>query len=247
MIEPIDILLITFQRIEMTIETIDGLLERTKSPFNLYVVDNGSTDGTIDYLISKLEEKVITGLSFLNRKVTISDSYNLGFEFIESELFVMMQNDVIVPDLDPDWLSQLKEIFLSDPNYGGVACRIQHVPKINPLAGSLVPATGALSAYCRMQRLSDIKKVGGLGKAIRDDATFVKRIRGQLGKKCLWTNKLWCNHLGHSAFRRGYLEKEDVHRYGPGTDEVGIRHPYPEIDPKTNIPLDLTEAIKKYA
>jgi glycosyltransferase involved in cell wall biosynthesis len=46
------IVMVTFNGIEYTRIAIQSLFDNTKTPYNLTIIDNGSTDGTIEYLDS---------------------------------------------------------------------------------------------------------------------------------------------------------------------------------------------------
>lgn len=45
-----DIFVQTFNRLDFTKATLEGIIEDTSLPFRLIVVDNHSTDGTVEYL-----------------------------------------------------------------------------------------------------------------------------------------------------------------------------------------------------
>ena len=44
------IMMVTYNRLDLTKKTLEGLFKVTKYPFNLVVVDNASKDGTVEYL-----------------------------------------------------------------------------------------------------------------------------------------------------------------------------------------------------
>ena len=46
----LDIMMATFNRCPLTQETLNSLLETTSQPFNLIIVENGSTDDTLSFL-----------------------------------------------------------------------------------------------------------------------------------------------------------------------------------------------------
>lgn len=236
----IDIILLTCNRKELSKQTIDELYSRTCTPFRLIVVDNHSEDGTAELLKDYKARGLINELELLQIPIRISEAYNLGFRYIQSEYFLTMQDDIIVPKLEPDIIQQLIGLMKKYPKHGGIGCRIQRIPNINWNLGNedLVPARKALSAYCRIQRKSDIAKVG-FGTRLWDDLAFVTGIRERLGLEVSWAKNLWCNHLGHNAPNRGYnilprtRARAEYQRY--------IEQPvykYPEVDPDTNMPIE---------
>ena len=49
----IDIVLVTYNRLAFTKQTLKSILDRTKFPFRLIVVDNASTDGSGSFLLTE--------------------------------------------------------------------------------------------------------------------------------------------------------------------------------------------------
>ena len=238
---PIDILLLTCNRGHLSKRTIDGIIERTRTPYRLIVIDNNSTDDTVDILKKFDSENKIHKLILLDKEhtVNIAGAYNIGLEYVESEYFMTMQDDVIVPDVEPDWIQQLIALMEKNPGHGGIGCRIQRIPNMKWLDGDLTPARRSLSAYARIQKKSDIDKLqDGFGLRDWDDLAFVSQVRGKLKKECSWANNLWCNHIGHAVENRGY---PDGYKRMWGWDKNRVldftHKPYPQIDPKTNKPL----------
>ena len=230
----IDIVLLTFNRLAFTKQTLEGLYKRVNTPFRLIIVDNVSVDGTKEYLMELAKLKGNIKLILSDKPSTISEAYNEGLKYVESELFITMQDDVIVPDLEPDIIQQLIALMEKHPEQGGIACRIQHIPNINWLDKELTPARKALSAYFRIQRKSDMIKAGGFGKRHWDDLAFPAAIRS-IGKELSWATNLWRNHLGHCE-NRGYGNYKREWSY-PFNNESIRSLKYPEIDSKTNKPL----------
>ena len=44
------LLMVTYNRLELTKQTLDSIFKNTKTPFELVIVDNASTDGTVEFL-----------------------------------------------------------------------------------------------------------------------------------------------------------------------------------------------------
>jgi len=231
-----EILILTYNRKDFLKRTIDALHERTRTPFKILVVDNSSTDGTKEYLEGEVGKKISEMM--ITPPCSICKAYSDGIkQMVTDEVFVMMQDDVIVPDLEPDWQTQLRKLFDDNPDHGSIACRVQKIPNINWTDGDLSPCRKALSAYCRIQRRSDLEAVDYLGDRNWDDMEFVKRIRDKLGKKCSWANNLFCNHLGYMCENKGYGKFKRRWGWSEARMTEYTRKPYPEIDPKTNVPL----------
>jgi len=234
--ETIDIILLTCGRLDFTKRTIEGITTRIKIPFRLIVVDNASKDETPEFLKKCKEEGKIKELILLTEdiKVNIATAYNMGLKYVETDYFLTLQNDIIIPDLEPCVAVQLMELMEKYPDHGSIGCRIQRIPNIKWTDGDLSPVKKAISAYCRVQKKSDMIKVGGFGKRQWDDKAMKSQM-DKIGKKCSLANNLWCDHLGGRYENRGY-DKDYKCIWSSKKFDLK-RKPYPKINVKTNIPL----------
>ena len=239
--KPIDVILLTCNRKALSKKTIEELHNRTTTPIRLTVLDNDSYDGTKEMLQELDKEgKIYKLLLWGKDKATrnLAKTYTECFKYVESEYFLMMQDDVVVPHLEPDVIEQLIDLMEKYPDHGGIGCRIQRISNVKWLDKELTPARKALSAYCRIQKKEDVESMGGFSKKDWDDVGFVDQMRIKFGKECSWATNLWADHMGYMLPRMGYPEG---HLRGWGWSEAKIteylRKPYPKLDPKTNIPL----------
>jgi FkbM family methyltransferase len=247
--KPIDIILITCNRVVKTKETIDELYNRLKTPFRLIVVDDMSIDGTAEYLKEQKENGRVHVFEQLDNS-NICQAFNKGYEFVESDYFITMQDDITVPELEPCVIEQLIDLMEKYPDHGGIGCRIQRIPNMNWLDGDLSPARKALSAYFRIQKKKDFEGMEfPFGNRQWDDLAFITIMRGEKGKECSWANNLWADHSRGYCQNRGYNVKP--RKWGTGIHtrltQDFIDKPYPVIDPKTNIPLNIINADKRIA
>lgn len=240
--KPIDIILITCNRLEITKVTIDELWKRIKTPFRLIVVDDSSVDGTAEYLIEACAKGIVDIYVPLENS-NICQAYNKGFEFVESDYFITMQDDITPPDLEPDVIQQLIDLMIKYPEAGSIGCRIQRIPNLDWTAGNedVLPARKAASAYFRIQKKEDMLKLmpHPFGNQSWDDMAMVKQMRGKLHKECYWAKNLWADHQRGYCLDRGYYVKP--RKWGTGihgrTRQAFLDKPYPKIDPKTCMPL----------
>jgi len=100
------ILILTSNGLDFTRRCIDSIKRKTRAPYKILVIDNGSNDGTVEEL---RKDRTI---------FHIENSYNLGFGrgfniglmLIDTPYFVLSNNDVVVT---PNWLDlMLKHIEL---------------------------------------------------------------------------------------------------------------------------------------
>ena len=237
---PIDIILITCNRLEITRTTIEELNKRLQTPFRLIVVDDSSIDGTLEYLQDMKKVGVIDVLEVIEDSSYICQAYNLGYTHVESSYFITMQDDITVPNLDVCVIQQLIDLMENNRGHAGIGCRIQRIPNIKWLDGDLTPARKALSAYFRIQHRVDFEGHSlPFGNRDWDDAHFVSEMRDKRDLECSWANNLWADHSRGYCLDRGYIVKP--RRWGTGihnrTRQAHVEKPYPKIDPKTNVPL----------
>lgn len=98
-----DVIILTYNGIENTKKCIPNLFSHTKN-FNLILVDNGSTDGTQDYIkqLSRLESNVKFIQNTSNRGV--AGGRNDGLKASKSDYCVCLDNDQYVGE---NWLNDL--------------------------------------------------------------------------------------------------------------------------------------------
>jgi GT2 family glycosyltransferase len=117
---PVSVVLLTWNGLEYTKACLDSI--RLKTSFNRYdivVADNGSTDGTVEYLQAQSDVK------------TVYNDANLGFAKGSNVAIAQTdpQSDVILLNNDteivqPDWISALQRVAHSADDIGMVGCRL---------------------------------------------------------------------------------------------------------------------------
>jgi len=102
---PVTLTIATFNRLACTRQCIDSIVARTQHPYRLTLVDNGSADGTPEYLRGLHAADVIHNLVLLPENMGISPAYNLGWELCDAPYYMKIDNDVVF--LRDDWLQTL--------------------------------------------------------------------------------------------------------------------------------------------
>lgn len=136
MIADTTIMMVTYNRLDLTKETIERALKQTGRKYNLVVIDNNSTDGTREYLkeLSTLGEWC---QEF--RYKLLSKNYGIGIgrsmclkmmleHFPESRYLVTLDNDVAIPNTS--WLQDCVDVLNFAPNAG--VCAINYENKVFP-------------------------------------------------------------------------------------------------------------------
>ncbi len=105
------IVIVTHNQLEYTRQCLDSIRLRTDEPYELIVVDNGSTDGTVEYLRAIGVVRLIANEA--NRGFPAAA--NQGIEAATGEQVLLLNNDVVVTT---GWLGRLLRALYSDPAIG---------------------------------------------------------------------------------------------------------------------------------
>jgi len=127
------IMIVTYNRLELTKKTLDNIFKTTKYPYNIIFVDNGSIDGTVEYLDKTLYQKTEHFESFRDYAI-ISNKDNLGIAIgrnqclreavrkYDDDWLVTFDNDVAVPD---GWLTEAIDILKLNPQYASIGVNFE--------------------------------------------------------------------------------------------------------------------------
>lgn len=135
---PVAVVILTWNALEWTKRCLAALKSRTDHPaWRVIVVDNGSTDGTVEWLQADAELTVVTNGANLG----YSKGCNIGIARREAgEDVVLMNNDVVVTD--PDWLTKLQDAAFGLPGTGVVGTRLVNEDgRIAHLGSYMPPST----------------------------------------------------------------------------------------------------------
>src|ERR1700677_1243433 len=90
---------------EFTQQCLSALRRHTREPWELIVIDNGSTDATATYLAGVRDMTTVPVTVVTNAEnVGFPAAINQGLQIARGEYLVMLNNDVVVTD---GWLDQL--------------------------------------------------------------------------------------------------------------------------------------------
>ena len=198
--ESATIMMVTYNRLDLTKRTLDCLFKNTLHPFNLVIVDNGSKDDTVEYLKDKLPNLVgdlMLKYDFIenteNKGIAIGRNQGLvAADELDTEWFVTIDNDVWVPK---GWLTEAINILQNNRQYGGIGVNMEGV------------------AY-------PVVKLGSV--------EFQDKPRGNLGTACMVFPKTLHEMLGYfNHLDFGKYGEEDAD-FGMRTRVVGLKLGYIE-------------------
>lgn len=250
--KPYDIVVVTYNRKHLLQRTLEGIWERTKTPYRVIVVDNNSQeDDTILYLKKCKEQNKIHVLVLNEKNYGLAPAYNIGLKYVESDIFFTANDDLVPPDLEPDWVQQMLTLFNKYyPEYGAISMRCARLRNVHFNNGTTImwlphddvgEARASSSALFRIHKKSDLLKLNtvpfGTQAGYRDEYQF-KRAMNKLGMRSGYAENIWCNHIGYALENRGFpVGFKKYAGVSEGRNLKTIKLGYPEVDPKTNKPL----------
>ena len=95
---------------------LDSIAAQTLAPSELIVVDNGSTDGSLELLAERGVRTIELG-----RNTGFAFAANRGVEAAGSELVALVNTDVV---LAPEWLERMVAALAEQPEAASVACKM---------------------------------------------------------------------------------------------------------------------------
>ncbi len=117
----VSVIVCTFNRKDDIIECLESILRQNYPAFDVWVVDDASTDGTIEALKDHFGRE--KRLHLLRNDVELGNtlSRNIAMRMSEGEIIASTDDDCIV---DEEWLSNLVAVFDEGDNIGVVTGRV---------------------------------------------------------------------------------------------------------------------------
>jgi GT2 family glycosyltransferase len=221
---------LTFNQLDETKKCFDSLERHTRLPYELIVVDNASTDGTVEYLrdyaASRHHVKVVENVS--NRG--FAGGNNQGLALARGKYLLLINNDTVVTPL---WLEDLIEIMERHPDTGLVGPMSNYVGGLQLVKDVSyrdlfgleafaadrrerfcgdAPQVRHLSAFCLLVRRPVIERIGGLDEIFRignfEDNDFCLRA-GLAGFDLRIAGGVFIHHTGSKSFggRENYQKR----------------------------------------
>jgi GT2 family glycosyltransferase len=167
-------------------------------PFELVVVDNGSTDGTLDLL----RERGIDHIA-LPENIGFAAAVDLGVGRTTAASVLVLNADTM---LEPGAIATLVDELSSDDGLGGVQ------PRILQLEGDAPGDPGAARIYSAGQALTrDGRAIEiGAGETQSADAARAREVFGVCGAACLLRRELFERHGGYERSYFSFYEDVDL-------------------------------------
>lgn len=238
----IDIFITSYQREKLTRETLDYLFARTTTPFRVWLLDQGITNAAM-YTIHRTQWPRLMYVG-LEQNLGIHAAWNMALALAESEYFITSDNDIFVPDLQPDWLQQLVTFMDERQQYGAISLH-PHVfigaAGIDPEDPEDVKERNMCGAVMRIMRRDAVYKAGGWEHKIEagrnhEERTICSRLQ-TAGYKVGITSRIRAFHPFPPNW--GYLQEftPEMQKHNPELEQyVQSFGNIDNYDPKTWLP-----------
>ncbi|MCL4538604.1 MAG: glycoside hydrolase family 99-like domain-containing protein [Bacteroidetes bacterium] len=218
------IIMLTYNQLEYTKLTVDSIRRHTRAPYELIVIDNASTDGTVEYLKAQKDIRTV----FNKDNLGFPAGCNQGLEIASGNYALLLNNDVIVAD---DWLEGLIECAESTPSIGIVGSMSNRVSGLQLEANPGYTKVSRVQEYaakyrrknrnkwfesprvaglCMLIKREVVEKIGGLDTAFGigncEDDDYCLRAR-LAGYKVAIAGDVFIHHFGSKSFGKDGWDK----------------------------------------
>lgn len=212
--ETTDIVITTCERLPLLKRTLSHIWERTTSPYRLHVIDDASTGENAKYLKGLEAEGRIDSLLLRKERSGVAANLLAIPGITQSDPLVFSDDDILCPELDPDWLSQGLEAMRTHQRFGMLAL---NNPQADLGKSRKIYASEVDGVVTRC------RNVGGTFVFIRrsvletyprpDTRPYVGKPWGPIHRLCLFVahkgyqvgylTHVYCQHIGATSILRG--------------------------------------------
>ncbi len=221
------ILILTYNGWEYTKQCIDSIKRKTQAPYRILVIDNGSTDGTIEEL---RKDRHIFHIEN-SHNLGFSKGFNIGLMVVETPYFVLSNSDVVVTN---EWLTTMikhieldKDLVVLGPRSNYVSgpqaikdCRYQNDIQLDIFAQRQARnSDDPLVCFPRivffftlfksmvLQRIGFLDEIFGKGN-FEDDDYCIRIAKKKF--KCAYDNAVFIHHYGSKSFNKNPQEFKEL-------------------------------------
>jgi len=111
----ISIIVLNYNNKEWSKKCLNSLLNTRHLNYEIIFVDNGSTDGSLDFIRKEFSQTSLIKFVSLPKNLQYAGGNNEGLKYAVGDYIVFLNNDTIVK---PDWLSELEKCMEKDETIG---------------------------------------------------------------------------------------------------------------------------------
>ncbi|MCI0416656.1 glycosyltransferase, partial [bacterium] len=131
----VSIVIPVYNQLHYTRQCIDEIRRSTSNPYELIIINNGSTDGTEEYLDSLLPQSTKVKIQHNRENSGFVNACNQGAELAAGDYLVFLNNDTLPRS---GWLEALVNTAETMPGAGAVGAKLLYPDGVLQEAGSLV-------------------------------------------------------------------------------------------------------------
>jgi len=210
------VIVLTHNQLPYTRMCLDSIRLRTDEPYELIIVDNASTDGTVDYLRSLRGVRVIENRE--NRGFPAG--VNQGFDVSSGDQVLLLNNDTV---LTTGWLKKMLACLYAEADIGLVGPTTNNISGLQQISASYDDLmqldgfawdwgkehsaerieTDRLVGFCLLIRREVIDRIGNMdeqfGIGMFEDDDYCRRAIAA-GYRCVVAADAFVHHFGSRTF-----------------------------------------------
>ncbi len=221
----ISVIVLTYNNLEYNKQCIESILDKTAyANYELIVVDNQSTDGTVDYL-KELEQRKLSNVKviFNEENSGFAGGNNIGMKAANGKYVLLLNNDTVITR---GWLTALSKHLENNAEYGmcnpvtnsignesKIPVNYQNVTEMHEFAymttaknmGKEYTDVDRLPLFSTLIRREIIDNVGMLDESYKigmfEDDDFTESVKAS-GYKILIADDSFIHHINNGSFKK---------------------------------------------
>ena len=198
---PVSIIILTHNQLEYTKLCIESVEKYTPEPYQLILVDNGSADGTVEYLEAVVGHHFSHRLICNRENLGFAKGCNQGIEETSGDYVLLLNNDTVVTE---GYIEAMIECAKSDARIGIVG------PMTNFISG---PQRVRRADYSSLEEVGKFDERFGIGCFEDDDFCFRVYLAGYRAVVC---GDCFIHHFGSKTLNNMGIDYHELLRNNRG-------------------------------
>lgn len=214
------IIVLTWNQLPCTQECLASISAHTSEPYELIIVDNGSTDGTVAWLHQQAHQDSRIRVIANDANLGFAKGCNQGIEAAQGEYILLLNNDVVVT---AEWLSGLLESYQRKSQVGIVGPMTNNISGIQRVADVGYDTVAGLDAFAasfrqrNRYRMLESRRIVGFcmlfSKQLADEVGLLDETFGSGN----FEDDDYCLRAELAGYRNYIVGDVFIHHYGSQT------------------------------
>ena len=199
-----DIVIATQNRRALLKSSVGCIVERTHSSYRLMVIDDGSDGEDAAYVQALRERRWVAYVLRRERPAGIAANLRQLLDVAKTDPFVFTDDDVLCPDVAPDWLARLQTAMACRPQLGVLAlndpqCALNNSRGERTPEGDVVLCRNVPGHFILVRRavLEAISVPDGVHSPVKRLCMEALKAGWQVG----YLRDTYCQHIGRYSIR----------------------------------------------